>query len=472
MLASALHRPAARTRSAGVLLALSGLLAACGSSTPAGFTSAPQPVPSAAPASVAATTAPTDRPRPTLPPADVGVKVIASGLPGPDGLVGAPDGSGRLFVIDQTGKVFIVQGGAVLPTPFLDVSARLPALDPSYDERGLLGLAFDPRFAQTGRVFVYYTAKLRSGAAAGMDHTDVISSFTVSSSDPNQVDPASEKTILSFDQPQANHNGGGLGFGPDGDLYIGVGDGGSEGDIGPGHSAGGNAQDVTKLNGKILRIDVSGPAPYTIPASNPFAHGGGRPEIYAFGLRNPWRFSWEPTGTHRLISVDVGWGRYEEVDVVVPGGNYGWPIREGLHCLDVHAPLSDVASCPSTDKRGRPLVDPVLEYTHADIGIAIVGGDFYQGSTIPNLAGTYVFADLSRNWTGATPIGRGSILAATPVAGTGAWTWKQLTVQGDPPLGFVAGLGQDAAGELYLLTRDQLGATDNSGQVLEIVPGG
>jgi glucose/arabinose dehydrogenase len=465
-----LRVPCAAVRA--TLLALSSLLAACGSApASAGFTieagASASPTAAGSPSA-----APTGRPRPSAPAADVGIKVIAGGLPAPDGLVGAPDGRGRLFVIDQTGKVFIIQDGAVLPQPFLDVSAKLPALDPSYDERGLLGLAFDPKFGQTGRVFIYYTARLRKGAPAGQDHTDVVSSFRVSPADPNVVDPASEQTILQFEQPQANHNGGGLGFGPDGDLYIGVGDGGSEGDIGPGHSAGGNGQDLTKLNGKILRIDVGGAAPYTIPPDNPYAHGGGRPEIYADGLRNPWRFSWEPAGQHRLISVDVGWGRYEEVDVVVAGGDYGWPIREGAHCLDVKAPLADVASCASADKQGRPLLDPVFEYSHADVGIAIVGGDIYQGSTIPALAGRYVFADLSRNWTTTTPVGRGSLLAATPLAGPGTWAWQKLTIQGDPPLGFVAGLGEDGGGELYLLTRDQLGATDDTGQVLEVVPGG
>jgi glucose/arabinose dehydrogenase len=398
--------------------------------------------------------------------------VIASGLPGPDGLVAAPDGSGRLFIVDQTGKVFILLAGAALPQPFLDVSAKLVTLDPSYDERGLLGLAFDPDFAHSGRLFVYYTARLREGAPAGQDHTDVLSSFRVSAGDPNRVDLASEQTILAIDQPQANHDGGGLGFGPDGDLYVGVGDGGNEGDIGPGHSPGGNAQDTSKLNGKILRIDVEGKAPYAIPPGNPFAAGGGRPEIYAYGLRNPWRFSWEPSGQRRLLASDVGWGRYEEVDVVVAGGNYGWPIREGDHCLDVSAPLSDVASCASTGKRGEPLIDPVFEYSHTDVGIAIVGGYIYHGSALPALAGSYVFADLSRNWTTNTPVGRGSLLAATPRAGSGAWPWRKLTVQGDPPLGFVTGLGQDASGELYLLTRDQLGATGDTGQVLEVVPGG
>ncbi len=453
-----------------LLLGVSGLLAACGASPPTGgFTgSTPSTGVSGGPASAPASS----RPHPTLPPGDIALKAITGGLPGPDGLVGAPDGSGRLFVIDQTGKVFIIDNGSVLPEPFLDVSSELVTLDASYDERGLLGLAFDPEFAQTGRVFAYYTAPLRKGAPAGQDHTDVVSSFQVSSTNPDQVVPGSEQRILQFEQPQANHNGGRLSFGPDGDLYIGVGDGGSEGDIGPGHSAGGNGQDTTKLNGKILRIDVRAATSYTVPGGNPFAKGGGRPEIYAYGLRNPWRFSWEPASGQRLLASDVGWGRYEEVDVIVAGGNYGWPIREGDHCLDVRAPLSNVASCPSTGKGGEPLTNPVFEYSHTDVGIAIVGGFVYRGSAIPSLAGKYVFADLSKDWTGTTPVGRGSILAATPGSGGSPWPWTKLKITSDPGLGFVAGFGEDAAGELYVLTRDQLGATGDTGRVLEIVPGG
>ena len=286
------------------------------------------------------------------------------------------------------------------------------------------------------------------------------------------MDPSSERRILQFEQPQANHNGGGLGFGPDGDLYIGVGDGGNEGDVGPGHSPGGNAQDTSKLNGKILRIDVNGTAPYSIPPDNPFAKGGGRPEIFAVGLRNPWRFSWEPDGEHRLLIDDVGWGRYEEVDVGVNGGNYGWPVREGDHCVDEQSPLSDLATCATSDQRGDSFVGPVFEYTHTDVGIAIVGGLIYQGSAIPALQGRYVFADLSRNWTTITPTGHGSVLAATPGPSSSTWTWAKLSVQGDPVLGFVDGIGQDASGELYLLTRDELGPTGQTGQILEIVPSG
>jgi glucose/arabinose dehydrogenase len=456
-------------RAIGVLAATSLSLVGCGATAPSGGGFSTVPAGSLPAASPVATTAPTARPRPTLP-GDIAITTVVSGLGAPDGLVAAPDGSGRLFVLDQTGKVLILKDGAILPQPFLDVSAKVVPLQADYDERGLLGLAFDPAFSQNGRVFVYYTAKLRSGAPAGQDHTDTVSSFKVSASDPNRVDPASEETVLRFEQPQPNHNGGALGFGPDGDLYIGAGDGGSEGDIGPGHSAGGNGQDTTKLNGKILRLNVAGSGPYVIPPDNPFVAGGGRPEIYAGGFRNPWRFSWEPAGQHRLLVDDVGWGRYEEVDVAVSGGNYGWPVREGSHCVDVNAPLSDLATCATSSRAGVPFTDPVFEYSHADVGIAIVGGTIYTGAAIPSLTGRYVFADLSRDWTTATPIGRGTVLAAEPATGSGPWTWAKLSIQGDPVLGFVDGIGQDAAGELYLVTRDQLGPTGQTGQVLEIVP--
>ncbi len=462
------RRPDAGTRA--VLFAACLTLAGCGGQpAQGGFTVAPAATVAAGPSG---TGQPADRPRPTLPAADVGVRVVADGLGAPDGLVAAPDGTDRSFVLDQAGKVYILKDGALLPQPFLDVSSKLVPLDPGYDERGLLGLAFDPRFAQTGRVFVYYTARVPAGAPRGEDHLDVLSSFTVRSGDPDQVDPASERTILQFPQPEANHNGGALGFGPDGDLYLGVGDGGNEGDVGAGHSPGGNAQDATRLYGKLLRLDVSGQSPYTVPPDNPFAKGGGRPEIFALGFRNPWRFSWEPGGQHRLLVDDVGWGRYEEVDVAVDGGNYGWPIREGAHCVDVQSPLSDLATCPTTDKRGAALIDPVLEYAHLVVGIAIVGGFVYQGRAIASLAGKYVFADLSRNWTTTAPVGRGSVLAAVPGSSSSTWTWSKLSIQGDPILGFVAGLGRDGSGELYLLTRDQLGPTGQTGQIVEIVPAG
>jgi glucose/arabinose dehydrogenase len=358
-----------------------------------------------------------------------------------------------------------------------------------YDERGLLGLAFDPGFATNGRFFVYYGAPLGRPADGVEDHLNRLSELHVSASDPDRADPASEQVILEFSQPQPNHSGGGLGFGPDGYLYLGTGDGGGSGDASEGHSPQGNAQDRDKLNGKILRLDVSvsgegggagggsGPSrddPYRIPDDNPFANGGGRPEIYALGFRNPWRLGWEPDGARRLVVSDVGYGRWEELDVVSNGGNYGWRVREGAHCLDIDAPLTDLQTCDLTDDRGVALTDPVLEYGHGAVGVAIVAGYVYRGSAIPALAGRYVFADWSRDWTN-TPVGRGSLLVAEPAAGDGeAWPWRRLAVEGrEGSIGrFVTGLGEDAAGELYVLTRTQIGPGGTSGEILKLVPPG
>jgi glucose/arabinose dehydrogenase len=405
---------------------------------------------------------------------------IATGLVGPAGTVSAPDGSGRSFVLDQPGRIWILRDGALLDQPFLDVASTVVQLDSTYDERGLLGLAFHPDFASNGRVFVYRSVP---GSGSGVDHIDRLSEFRVDPQQPDRVDPATERVPLEFPQPQPNHSGGALGFGPDGLLYLGAGDGGGAGDASEGHSPEGNAQDLAKLNGKILRIDVDHPAPgrrYGIPADNPFAGGatpappaGARPEIYAWGFRNPWRLSWEPDGARRLLVSDVGYGRYEEVDVVERGTNEGWRIREGRHCLDVAQPLVETAGCPTTGPRGEPLIDPVVEYRHADVGVAVVGGYVYRGSAIPGLRGRYVFADLSKDWVTATPIPAGSLLVADPSSTPGAvWPWKRLAVAGQPRLDvFVSGLGEEADGELLVATRENLGPTGTTGRIWRIVPG-
>ena len=287
-----------RRRAAAILASASLLLAGC---SPANPSSAP----SSGSASLAPTTplssasaiAPSPSPVATAnADADVTIEVVASGLSTPVGLVAPPDDSGRLFVVEQTGRIWILRDGAIDREPFLDLRDRLVALDPAYDERGLLGLAFDPQFASNGRFFVYYGAPLREGAAAGQDHTDTLSEFHVRADDRDRADPGSERHVLRFEQPQPNHSGGALGFGPDGYLYLGTGDGGGTGDASPGHAPQGNAQDRSRLNGKVLRLDVSGAGsadkPYAIPRDNPFARGGGgRPEIYAYGFRNPWRLS-------------------------------------------------------------------------------------------------------------------------------------------------------------------------------------
>jgi glucose/arabinose dehydrogenase len=413
--------------------------------------------------------------------ADAAAEVVATGLRTPVGLVAPPDGSGRLFVVEQTGLILILENDEIRPEPFLDLSGRLVTLNREYDERGLLGLAFHPEFATNGRFFVYYGAPLRNGAATGGDHTNTLSEFRVDPSDVNRTDPDSERFVLRFEQPQANHSGGALGFGPDGYLYLGAGDGGGTGDASPGHSPQGNAQDRSKLNGKVLRLDVDVAAgsddQYEIPSDNPFAPGtgdagDGRPEIYAYGFRNPWRLAWEPDGARRLLVSDVGYGRYEEVDAVENGANYGWRVREGAHCLDIERPLEEVAECDRTDDLGRSFTDPIIEYTHRGIGIAVVGGYVYRGSAIPALRGRYVFGDYTREF-GNEAIGRGTLLIAEPAAEAGAtWPLRTLVLRGGDLERFVTGMGEDAAGELYVLVRSEFGPVGETGEILRLAPPG
>jgi glucose/arabinose dehydrogenase len=403
--------------------------------------------------------------------ADVALETLIDDLSTPIGLVVAPGDTDRAFIIEQTGRIHVLRGAERGSTPFLDLTDRLVRLSIDYDERGLLGLAFHPDYASNGRLFVYYSTPTREGADPPADHTNRVSEFHVRPNEPDQADPSSERIVLEFEQPQPNHSGGALGFGPDGFLYLGTGDGGGRGDADEGHSRQGNAQDPAKLNGKILRIDVDGDEPYTIPGDNPFATDGGRPEIYALGFRNPWRLSWEPAGDRRLLVSDVGYGRYEEVDAVVAGGNYGWRIREGAHCLDIDRPLEDVTGCPTEDEGGRPLIDPVIEYTHREVGIAVVGGYVYRGHVVPTLTGRYVFADYSADWTSNNPQPRGSLLVAEPGRDDAPWDWQRLAVASDELDSlFVTGMGEDASGELYVMARRSFGPIGRTGFVFRIVP--
>ncbi len=448
-------------------------VAACGPApstvVPSASSTGVAPTP-AATTSAVTSSAPTAGAEPSIT-ADAAVETVVDGLVAPVGLVTPPDGTARLFVLEQTGLISILQPGAGTVTPFLDLRDRVVELRPDYDERGLLGLAFHPDFAANGRFFVYYGAPPRTGAAAGSDHTNTLSEFRVDAAQPDRADPSSERIVLQFEQPQFNHSGGALGFGPDGMLYLGTGDGGGQGDASEGHSPGGNAQDLTKLNGKILRLDVDGKRPYAIPKDNPTIDGA-RPEIYAYGFRNPWRLSWEPDGGRRLLVSDVGYGRYEEIDVVEKGANYGWRIREGTHCLDVDQPLTEKADCPTIGAAGELLIDPVLEYAHKDVGVAVVGGYVYRGSAIAGLRGRYVFADFSADPDNSLSFPRGSMLVATPVEGTGTWDWRRLVLSDGGLNRFVTGMGEDATGELYVLTRTRLGPVGTSGEVLKLVPPG
>jgi glucose/arabinose dehydrogenase len=373
-----------------------------------------------------------------------------------------------LFVVDQVGLIRIIaRDGRLLPAPFLDLRDRMVSLNGGYDERGLLGLAFHPDFAHNQRFFVWYSAPLQPGAPTGFDSTIHLSEFRAAPN-ANQADAGSERILLQIDKPQANHNGGTLAFGPDGYLYFGAGDGGGANDTDTGHAPGGNGQDPSVLLGKILRIDVDHGNPYAIPADNPFANGGGAPQVFAYGFRNPYRFSFDTGGSHQLIAADVGQNLFEEVDIVTRGGNYGWNIREGLHCFNPDDASNPPDSCPNTGARGEPLIDPVLEQDHS-FGIAIVGGYVYRGSAVPGLAGDYVFGQWAMGFS--QPSGR--LYAATPVAsGQGRWPVRELRVANNPDGKldqFLLGFGQDAQGELYVLTSGRGGPVGSTGRVYKVV---
>ena len=338
-------------------------------------------------------------------------EVVISGVPEAVALVDAGDGSGRLFVVQQTGDILIFQNGALLPQPFLDLHDRITQLGSGYSERGLLGLVFHPQFKSNGFFFVNYTD--RNG-------NTVIARFSVSSGSPDQADPNSELQLIHVDQPYANHNGGALAFGPDGYLYIGLGDGGSAND--PEN----RAQSLNTLLGKILRIDVDQGDPYAIPPDNPFAQGGGLPEIWAYGLRNPWRFSFDRS-TGDLYIGDVGQNQWEEIDYLPagsPGGtNFGWRYFEGNH--------SNVGTPPA----GFRWVPPVAEYNHSE-GCAVMGGVVYRGVNLPEWQGVYLYGDYCS--------GRVWGLLKNP---DGSWQNAVLYDQGYPSSAF----GQDAAGEVFLV---------------------
>lgn len=379
----------------------------------------------------------------------VQLDVIAGGLVSPVRLTHAGDGSDRLFIVDQVGHIRVVDSsGSLVAAPFLDISNKVAELATNFDERGLLGLAFHPAYTNNGRFFVYYSAPK---SASGVNHESVVAEYHVSAGDPNVAD-TNETIILRQDEPQANHNAGQLAFGPDGFLYVAFGDGGGSGDA---HGSIGNGQNLTNWLGSILRIDVDGGAPYAVPPDNPFVGSAGRDEIYAYGFRNPYQFSFDRGDTHRLIVADVGQSFYEEIDFVEKGSNYGWRIMEGHHAFD--APLAETV--PANIKS---LAYPVHAYHHHIGGISIIGGYVYRGTNFPELVGRYVFGDFSRSF--APPDGRLFYLEETR---TGIWERFEFHLApNDVPLGrYVKGFGEDERGEVYLLSSPNLGPTGNDGDV-------
>jgi glucose/arabinose dehydrogenase len=413
--------------------------------------------------------------------------LIADNLLSPLSVVEAPDDTKRLFILDEGGKIFIVPPHAVmLTTPFLDISSGMVKLNAGYDERGLLSLAFHPQFKTNGKFYVFYTAVPRAGGPSpGVPWNSLtrISEFKVSAGNPNLADPASERVILEADHPYLNHNGGTVAFGPDGYLYIGIGDGGNKDDVGFGHvadwyttNAGGNAQNLwANLMGKVLRIDVNNGTPYSIPADNPFAASTNfKKEIYAYGFRNPYRFSFDMAGDHGLYLGDAGQSLYEEINLVTKGSNYGWNIKEGKVCFDTDSDLLTRPSCPLMDSLGKPLTDPIIQLVNtanpAGGGIAtvIVGGNVYRGTAIPQLLGHYVFGIFSQGGSAAAGA-NAKLYVAT--SSSGSWSFDALVLKDYPSnLGYyMKGFGQDLSGELYITVSGVQGVTGTTGKVFKLV---
>jgi len=422
------------------------------------------------------------------PPAPTGanLQMIAQNLVSPLSVVEPPDNSKRLFIVDQVGKVWIIpQGGTMMSTPFLDLTSKLVSLNGTYDERGLLSLAFHPSFKTNGKFYVFYTAPPRAGGpapGASWNNLTRISEFKVSTADPNQADLTSERILLEADHPQLNHNGGTVAFGPDGFLYISIGDGGGADDNAPGHvtdwystNAGGNAQNVVaNLMGKVLRIDVNNGATYSIPADNPYANSStAKKEIYAFGFRNPYRFSFDMGGNHNLYLGDAGQSLYEEVDQVTKGGNYGWNVKEGTICFSTDNDKTIRPSCPSVDSAGNPLIDPIIQMKNKSNPdgdgnwVVVIGGNVYRGSAFPQWQGKYIFGNYSSSLTAA----QGGLYVATP-ANTGMWSTESLALKDYPNnLGYyVKGFGQDLSGEMYVTVAGVQGVSGSTGKVFKIVP--
>jgi glucose/arabinose dehydrogenase len=344
------------------------------------------------------------------PPAQVSLRTVevVTGLSNPLYLT-TPAGDDRLFVVEQPGRVRIIRAGALVPQPFLDITAKVS----SGGERGLLSVAFHPRYAANGYFYVNYTD------LAGDTR---IERYAVSATNPDVADPASAQLVLFVAQPYANHNGGLVLFGPDAMLYVGLGDGGSGGDP---HN---NGQSTATLLGKVLRLDVDRGSPYAIPAGNPFiGQSGARGEIWALGLRNPWRFTFDRV-TGLLYVADVGQNRWEEISVVAanrPGVNYGWRVLEGSECYNA-------ATCNSQGLEG-----PVVEYSHAE-GCSVTGGAVYRGSLIPGIVGHYFYSDYCTGFLRSFRYANGQALDR-----------REWNVG---PLGSVLSFGEDSAGELYVLS--------------------
>jgi len=427
----------------------------------------------------------------------IGLEPVADGLTAPVAMEVADEDRDRRFVADQTGQIYVHDADGIRAEPFLDIADRMVELGVTrlngYDERGLLGLAFHPEFADNGRFYVRYSAPVPEGMDGGdveLDHASVLAEFEATD-DFASADPDSERRVMEIPSPQMNHNGGDVAFGPEGHLYFGIGDGGAADDVGRGHvedwydeNAGGNGQDVTEnLLGSVLRIDVDsqdeGQA-YAVPDDNPLVGEEGLDEQYAWGFRNPWKLSFNDG---ELFVADAGQNLYEEVNVVERGGNYGWNVKEGTNCFSTENPSDPdaITDCPSESPRGEPLRDPEIQYRHPKSttafidGSVVVGGYVYDGEAMGDLQGDYVFG----NWSGFGVVDPdGEIFVAREPEGDDGderWTVEELAIAGSDTgkLGrYVMGFGRGQDGELYVLTSRQFKPEGDTGEVFRLVPEG
>lgn len=414
---------------------------------------------------------------------EIALETVADGFTTPLWAITPPKDNRRLFVVDQVGKVWAIKnspGNIPERLLFLDVGVDgldlivpLGAFGPgTFDERGLLGLAFHPDYHKNGLIYTYTSEPVAGPAdfstmtaAAAANHQTVIREWHV----PNPrrrnsvVDPNSSRVLLTIDEPQFNHNAGAISFGADDLLYIAVGDGGGADDQGPGHAVGGNGQDLgpNNLLGKILRIDPQGNnsanGQYGIPADNPFVGDSAPDEVFAYGFRNPFRMSFDQK-TGELYAADVGQNDIEEVDVVVAGGNYGWPVKEGTFLFDMNGADPGFTT---VDSPGFPagMIDPIAQYDH-DEGISVSGGFVYRGREARDLRGSYVFGDFSRSFVPAS--GRLFHLGEDNEI-------LELIPSGGPLDVYVMGFGQDRRGEVYVMTSENFAPVGTTGVLHRIV---
>ena len=407
--------------------------------------------------------------------ADIKLEPYVTGVNTPLAMV-QPNGDDRKFVIEQFGKVRVIDAdGNLLPQPFLDIRNKIVDQWHDFDERGLLGLAFHPDFASNGKFYVAYSTTTNFQGDLGKlfwwDHTNTVEEYTVSADDPNVANVSSGRIISEIDWPQFNHNGHWIGFGPDGMLYISSGDGGFANDWGIGHNVTeGNGQDLSTLHGKILRIDVNatdGDKNYAIPADNPFVDNDeAAPEIWAYGLRNPWRCSFDMGGENALFCGDVQQNSYEEIDIINAGDNMGWRVKEATHCFDFESPDNHPADCEQAG-----MVDPILEYANCTakpdgcLGISITGGYVYRGAHSA-WDGKYIFGDWSKSFAAMD----GQIFIGSE-ADDGTWSMEVANItnmDGNTP--YILAFAQDAAGEVYALTSITTGPNGTLDTIYKIMP--